>query len=212
MVKTKYEDLPYRPCAGLCVINRAGKVFIGRRTDGPEHTDETHIWQMPQGGIDEGEKPYPAALRELFEETSIKSVEKLGEVPGWLIYDIPKKFGKKAWNGKYRGQKQKWYALRFTGKDSEIDILNPGDGHEPEFVAWRWEPMENLPELVVPFKRRSYEHIVKAFSKFTKSPPAKRAGGKPKRVLRKPSRQAGFVQLNCDVLRVFERLQPVLNF
>ena len=141
----KYEDLPYRPCAGLCVINRKGLVFIGRRTDGPEHVDETHVWQMPQGGIDDGEKPYPAALRELYEETSIKSVEKLGEIRAWLTYDIPKKFGSKAWNGKYRGQKQKWYALRFTGKDSEIDIENPGGGHDPEFVEWRWEPMENLP-------------------------------------------------------------------
>ena len=149
----KYEDLPYRPCAGLCVINRKGLVFIGRRTDGPEHIDETHVWQMPQGGIDEGEKPYPAALRELYEETSIKSVEKLGEIKDWLTYDIPNKIGSKAWNGKYRGQKQKWYALRFTGKDSEIDIDNPGGGHEPEFVEWRWEPMENLPDLVVPFKR-----------------------------------------------------------
>ena len=85
----KYEDLPYRPCAGLCVINRKGLVFIGRRTDGPEHVDETHVWQMPQGGIDEGEKPYPAALRELYEETNIKSVEKLGEIEDWLTYDIP---------------------------------------------------------------------------------------------------------------------------
>ena len=83
----KYEDLPYRPCAGLCVINRKGLVFIGRRTDGPEHVDRTHVWQMPQGGIDEGEKPYPAALRELYEETSIRSVEKLGEIRGWLTYD-----------------------------------------------------------------------------------------------------------------------------
>ena len=149
----KYEDLPYRPCAGLCVINRKGLVFIGRRTDGPEHTDETHVWQMPQGGIDEGEKPYPAALRELYEETSIKSVEKLGEIRDWLTYDIPKKIGSKAWKGKYRGQKQKWYALRFTGKDSEINVENPGGGHDPEFVEWRWEPMENLPDLVVPFKR-----------------------------------------------------------
>src|SRR4051794_13652222 len=89
----KYEDLPYRPCAGLCVINRKGLVFIGRRTDGPEHVDRTHVWQMPQGGIDDGEKPYPAALRELYEETSIKSVERLGEIRGWLVYDIPKKFG-----------------------------------------------------------------------------------------------------------------------
>jgi putative (di)nucleoside polyphosphate hydrolase len=182
MPKTKYEDLPYRPCAGLCVINRKGLVLVGRRTDGPEHTDETHIWQMPQGGIDEGEKPYPAALRELYEETSIKSVEKLGEVRGWLVYDIPKMFGKKAWDGKYRGQTQKWYALRFTGKDSEIDIENPGDGHEPEFVDWRWVPMAELPDLVVPFKRKTYERVVKAFSKFATDAKAGRPPAKPKRV------------------------------
>jgi putative (di)nucleoside polyphosphate hydrolase len=168
LVMPNYEDLPYRPCAGLCVINRKGLVFIGRRADGPEHVDNTHVWQMPQGGIDEGEKPYPAALRELYEETSIKSIEKLGEIKNWLTYDIPKKIGTKAWKGKYRGQKQKWYALRFTGKDSEINILDPGDGHEPEFIDWRWEPMENLPDLVVPFKRDTYEQVVKAFSKFTK--------------------------------------------
>ena len=164
----KYEDLPYRPCAGLCVINRKGLVFIGRRTDGPEHTDDTHVWQMPQGGIDEGEKPYPAALRELYEETSIKSVEKLGQIRNWVTYDIPKNIGSKAWKGKYRGQKQKWYALRFTGKDSEINVETPGGGHDPEFVEWRWEPMKNLPELVVPFKSDTYEQVVKAFSKFAK--------------------------------------------
>ena len=93
----RFEDLPYRPCVGLCVINRKGLVFIGRRTDGPEHIDATHVWQMPQGGIDDGEKPYPAALRELYEETSIQSVEKLGEIQDWLTYDIPKKIGSKAW-------------------------------------------------------------------------------------------------------------------
>ena len=160
----KYEDLPYRPCAGLCVINRKGLVFIGRRTDGPEHVDRTHVWQMPQGGIDESEEPYPAALRELYEETSITSAEKLGEVRNWLTYDIPKKIGTKAWKGKYRGQKQKWYALRFTGKDSEINVANPGGGHKAEFVSWRWEPMKNLTELIIPFKRPVYERVVKEFS------------------------------------------------
>src|SRR4029079_15227389 len=124
---------------------------------------------MPQGGIDDGEKPYPAALRELYEETSIRSVEKLGEIRGWLTYDIPKKFGTKAWGGKYRGQAQKWYALRFTGRNREIDIENPGGGHDPEFVEWGWESMGNLPELVVPFKRKTYERVVKAFSNFTKA-------------------------------------------
>jgi putative (di)nucleoside polyphosphate hydrolase len=163
-----YDSLPYRPCAGLTVINREGLVFIGRRSSGPEHIDETHVWQMPQGGIDEGEDPYKAALRELYEETSIKSVEKLGEVEDWIAYDIPRDIVGAAWKGKYRGQKQKWYALRFTGKDSEIDIENPGGGHEPEFIAWRWEKIERLPELVVPFKRAVYEQVVREFAKFAK--------------------------------------------
>ena len=165
--KPRFEDLPYRPCAGLCVINRKGLVFVGRRLDGPEHTDATHVWQMPQGGIDEGEKPYPAALRELREETNIRSVKLLGEIKGWLTYDIPPVVAGKAWSGKYRGQKQKWYALQFTGSDKEIDIITPAGGHEPEFCEWRWEPMQNLPKLVVPFKRKTYERVVEEFSKFT---------------------------------------------
>jgi putative (di)nucleoside polyphosphate hydrolase len=164
----RYEDLPYRPCAGLCVINNKGLVFIGRRASGPEHIDATHVWQMPQGGIDDGEKPYPAALRELYEETSIRSVERLGTIKEWLTYDIPPAIGTKAWKGRYRGQKQKWYALRFTGTDSEINVETPGGGHKPEFISWRWEPMQNLPDLVVPFKRDIYEHVVRAFSDFAK--------------------------------------------
>ena len=163
-----YDSLPYRPCAGLTVINRDGLVFIGRRSSGPEHIDETHVWQMPQGGIDEGEDPYEAALRELHEETNIRSVEKLGEVADWIAYDIPRDIVGAAWKGKYRGQKQKWYALRFTGDDSEIDIENPGGGHKPEFIAWRWEKMERLPELVVPFKRQIYEQVVEEFARFTR--------------------------------------------
>ena len=129
------KSLPYRPCAGMMVLNRAGLVFVGRRTDGPEHVDTTHVWQMPQGGIDEDEDPYAAALRELYEETSIRSVQKLGEIADWLTYDLPREVVKTAWGGRYRGQKQKWYALRFTGKDGEINIDEPG-GHKPEFVEW----------------------------------------------------------------------------
>jgi putative (di)nucleoside polyphosphate hydrolase len=163
---TRFEDLPYRPCAGLMVLNRNGMAFIGRRLDGPEHVDATHVWQMPQGGIDPGEKPYPAALRELYEETNIRSVERLGEIAEWLTYDIPREIVGQAWNGKYRGQSQKWYALRFTGDESEIDIAHPAGGHEPEFVEWRWEPLENLPALVVPFKRATYERVVKEFARF----------------------------------------------
>ena len=162
-----YESLPYRPCVGTAVFNRDGRVFIGRRLGGPEHVDETHDWQMPQGGIDEGEDPWPAALRELHEETSIRSVAKLGEAPGWLTYDIPRGIVGQAWKGRYRGQKQKWFALRFTGDESEIDIATPGGGaHKPELLEWRWEPIENLPGLVVPFKRPVYERVVEEFAKF----------------------------------------------
>jgi putative (di)nucleoside polyphosphate hydrolase len=163
-----FESLPYRPCAGMMVLNRQGRVFIGRRTTGPEHIDAVHVWQMPQGGIDEDEDPYEAALRELYEETSIRSVEKLGEIAGWLSYDIPRDIVGRAWSGKYRGQKQKWYALRFTGAENEIDILDPGDGHEPEFIDWRWAKMNELPGLVVPFKRQTYERVVKEFGKFAR--------------------------------------------
>ena len=164
---TRFEDLPYRPCAGLTVLNREGLAFIGRRLDGPEHVDATHVWQMPQGGIDPGEEPYPAALRELYEETNIRSVERLGEIADWLTYDIPREIVGQAWNGKYRGQSQKWFALRFTGEDSEIDIAHPAGGHKPEFIEWRWEPLQNLPNLVVPFKRATYERVVKEFSRFS---------------------------------------------
>jgi putative (di)nucleoside polyphosphate hydrolase len=164
----RFEDLPYRPCVGLCVLNRDGRVFIGRRIDGPEHVDAVHAWQMPQGGVDRGEDPWPAARRELYEETNIRSVEKLGEIDEWLCYDIPRELVGKAWKGRYRGQSQKWYALRFIGDEREIDIAHPAGGHEPEFVEWRWERMKKLPELVVPFKRPVYERVVKEFAKFAK--------------------------------------------
>lgn len=165
---SSYESLPYRPCAGMMVLNRAGLVFIGRRTDGPEHVDTTHVWQMPQGGIDENEDPYKAALRELYEETSIRSVQKLGEIAGWLTYDLPSEVAKQAWGGKYRGQKQKWYALRFTGNEGEINIAQPGGGHKPEFVEWKWVAMRELPDLVIPFKRHTYERVVREFERFAR--------------------------------------------
>jgi len=148
------------------VLNRSGLAFIGRRIGGPEHVDRTHVWQLPQGGIDAGEDPWPAALRELREETNITSVDKLGEIAEWLNYDIPPAIAGRAWSGKYRGQTQKWFALRFTGNEEEIDIEHPAGGHEPEFVEWRWEPLANLPELVVPFKRAVYERVVKEFAHF----------------------------------------------
>jgi putative (di)nucleoside polyphosphate hydrolase len=153
----------------MMLLNADGLVFVGRRTDGPEHTDATHVWQMPQGGIDPGEDAYPAALRELYEETNVKSAEHLAEIDEWLTYDIPRDILGQAWKGKYRGQTQKWFAFRFTGAESEIDIRRPGGGkHKPEFVEWRWEPIANLPELVVPFKREIYERVVREFAPYAR--------------------------------------------
>jgi putative (di)nucleoside polyphosphate hydrolase len=163
-----FEDLPYRPCVGITVLNRAGHAFIGRRIGGPEHVDRTHVWQMPQGGIDSGEEPWPAALRELREETNIRSVERLGEIGEWLKYDIPRDLIGEAWNGKYRGQTQKWFALRFTGPEREIDVAHPEGAAHAEFSTWRWEPMQNLPDLVVPFKRPVYERVVAEFARFAR--------------------------------------------
>jgi putative (di)nucleoside polyphosphate hydrolase len=163
---SRFESLPYRPCVGMAVFNRKGRVFVGRRIDGPEHVDAEHAWQMPQGGIDRDEDPWRAAVRELREETNIRSVEKLGEIDDELCYDIPREIAGLAWKGKYRGQCQKWYALRFTGKDEEIDIAHPAGGHEPEFAEWRWERLEKVPDLIVPFKRLVYQRVAEEFAKF----------------------------------------------
>jgi putative (di)nucleoside polyphosphate hydrolase len=164
---TRFEDLPYRPCVGVMLLNRAGLVFIGRRRNGPEHVDATHVWQMPQGGLDPGEDPEAAVRRELYEETNIRSADILGSIGDWLTYDIPRDILGQAWGGKYRGQTQKWFAMRFTGDEREIDVAHPAGGqHKPEFVEWRWEPMRNLPDLVVPFKRAIYERVVQDFARF----------------------------------------------
>lgn len=160
-------DLPYRPCVGLLLLNREGRVFIGRRKReaGPEHVDGSHAWQMPQGGIDPGEDPYAAALRELHEETNVRSVRLLAEAPDWLSYDLPDPVSRRAWRGRYRGQTQKWFALRFTGDEGEIDIHRPAGGrHKAEFDAWRWERIERLPDLIIPFKRVVYETVVTLFA------------------------------------------------
>ena len=156
----------YRPCVGIMLINHEGLVFVGRRRReaGADAIADVHAWQMPQGGIDPGEDPDRAALRELREETNVSSVEKLAEAPEWYTYDLPEALAGRSWKGRYRGQTQKWFALRFTGSDDEIDIDAPGGGrHKPEFDAWRWERMDRLAGLIVPFKRPVYEQVVSAF-------------------------------------------------
>ncbi len=164
------DVLSYRPCVGVMLINARGLVFVGRRKSrrGPDVHPLEHEWQMPQGGIDEGESPYRAALRELREETSVRSVSFLAEAPDWLSYDLPGDLTKKTWKGRFRGQTQKWFALKFTGVESEIDIATPDGGrHKAEFDAWRWEKAERLPELIVPFKREVYRAVCAQFAHLT---------------------------------------------
>jgi putative (di)nucleoside polyphosphate hydrolase len=161
----------YRPCVGLALFNRDGRVFIGRRADASlsEHVAPGHEWQMPQGGIDPGETPLEAARRELREETNVTSVTLLGESPGWLSYDLPPAIGKRAWKGKWRGQAQKWFAFRFEGEESEIDIDRPAGGHKPEFDAWRWERLSATPQLIIPFKQPVYRQVAEIFAPFARS-------------------------------------------
>jgi putative (di)nucleoside polyphosphate hydrolase len=148
-------ELPfYRPGVGVLLINRAGNVFVGRRRDMPAGLA---AWQMPQGGIDPGESPRAAAVRELKEEIGTDRAEIVAETAGWLHYDLPPELVRGAWSGRYRGQRQKWFAMRFTGKDADID---PEATEHPEFDAWEWVAPERLLELIVPFKRRLYEAVL----------------------------------------------------
>lgn len=163
--KRDLASLPYRPCVGIMVLNSEGKVWAGRRIVEPngEMEGATQLWQMPQGGIDAGEDPATASLRELYEETGMRHVSLLAEAPDWINYDLPEHLIGIALQGKYRGQTQRWFAYRFEGNESEIAINPPPGGHAAEFDMWAWKPMEELPELIVPFKRGVYDQVVKAF-------------------------------------------------
>jgi putative (di)nucleoside polyphosphate hydrolase len=148
------SDLPYRPCVGLMLLNASGQIFVGKRID-----QTVEGWQMPQGGIDKGEEPRTAAMRELKEETGTDKAEIIGEMDNWLTYDLPAHLVGIAFHGRYRGQRQKWFALRFLGDDGDIDLHT----HEPEFAEWKWVDMDALPGMIVPFKRDTYAAVITAF-------------------------------------------------
>jgi len=162
---------PYRPNVGIALFNASGRVLIARRfkDDGPEIILPGYEWQMPQGGIDANEDPRPAAMRELYEETGVTSVEYLGETADWLSYDFPPYDGPQHRLAVFRGQRQKWFAFRFSGDEREIVVADRRNDQEPEFDTWRWEPLANVASLVVPFRREVYQQVARDFSRFVAS-------------------------------------------
>lgn len=151
--------LPYRPCVGVALFNHAGNVFVGRRID-----TTMEAWQMPQGGIDRDEDPRRALFRELEEEIGTAKAEIIAECEDWLTYDLPPDLVGKVWGGRYRGQIQKWFALRFIGRDDDINLATD----HPEFNAWRWIPLHTVPDLIVPFKRDLYVEVARRFAPLVK--------------------------------------------
>jgi putative (di)nucleoside polyphosphate hydrolase len=161
------EEKPYRPNVGVALFNASGQVLIGRRfrNDGPEIILPGLEWQMPQGGIDADEDPRDAVMRELWEETGVSSAAYLDETD-WLTYDFPPYNGSQSHRlAKFRGQRQKWFALRFTGQDHEVDPLTSRGGQEPEFDSWRWEQLDRVADLVVPFRREVYRAVAARFAR-----------------------------------------------
>ncbi len=159
-MKSVADDRPYRLGVGAVILNPEHQVWIGQRRP-RKGEDLPNPWQMPQGGVDKGEDPTAAVLREVAEETGTAKVTLLAESDGWLTYDLPPEISRQAWKGRYRGQKQKWFALRFDGDDTDIDI---SADKKPEFLDWRWAPLADLPGLVVPFKRPLYHAVVETFA------------------------------------------------
>jgi putative (di)nucleoside polyphosphate hydrolase len=155
--------LPLRTGVGILLLNREGRAWLGRRAPKWLGTKSAFIWQLPQGGIDRDEAPVDAALRELEEETGATSVEVIAETPDWLSYELPGSLLGRAMKGRYRGQRQKWFAMRFHGSDREIDI-RPRNGHKAEFDGWQWASPQELPALAVPFKRPMYETLLREFA------------------------------------------------
>lgn len=155
-----YAERPYRKGVGMVLLNAQGLVFVARRID-----TTAEAWQLPQGGIDDGESPRGACLRELEEEIGTDKAEIIAETEDWLAYDLPEDIADKVWKGRFRGQTQKWYCLRFLGDDSDINL----DTDHPEFCEWKWLPVAQLPDMIVPFKRALYERIVERFAKTAQS-------------------------------------------
>ena len=153
----KRNELPLRLGVGIIVLNKENKVFVGKRKDNP-----INKWQMPQGGVDRGENLVNAMKRELKEETSIRSIEILKELEGWTEYELPNYLLGKIWRGKYRGQKQKWFIVRFLGRDEEINLKTT----HPEFIEWQWLDIENLPSVIVHFKKKDYEKLLPVIKSF----------------------------------------------